>query len=135
MPPPTRWMDLTFQARGPAFQPRRLSLPWLDAFHAGEVATFGGSRGRPVAFGCAVYRVPDDPTAAATPGEFAAACEHLATLMPALRAAGATDFILHVHHPFVERCTLELTRREVQALAALDCHLFFVGQPVDGHGG
>jgi hypothetical protein len=44
------------------------------------------------------------------------------------RAAGATEFILQMFRTFHGQCNEEFTRKELQMLAALDCHFFYVAR-------
>lgn len=126
-----RWIRYAFSARGPSFRPRDMTLSFAAAFHAGEEATFGGRRGEVVSYGAALYDVPDDRQRESRESDLALACAHLSALLPAFRAAGATEFILHIHRRFRQRCAEEFSRSDIRALAELDCHVFFVGEPLD----
>jgi hypothetical protein len=119
--------EYVFQASGPEFHPRSLSLGFIDAFDPGEVATFGPHAGSPAPLGSARYAPPDDRRG--TGSALEAFTEYLAEIQPQLRAAGATAFILHVTRTFTGVCREELTRRELQAIARLDCHLFYSASP------
>jgi hypothetical protein len=127
-PPVAPWCALVFQATGPGFRPGRMGLAFSHAFEPGDVATFGDRQGQKVDFGAALYPVPDDPAAGPRDSGLASALTHLASLLPVFRAAGAEDFVLHMHRIFKDQCNEELTRKELQLLAALGCHLFFTAR-------
>jgi hypothetical protein len=118
-----------FQASGPGFRPSTLAIAFSAAYDPGEVATFGTFAGQPAPRGSALYIAPATLSGSGSRLEQLAA--HLAVIQPALRAAGATDFILHVTHHGATSGNFELTRREVTALATLDCHLFYCTEAVD----
>lgn len=120
-----QWRKLFFQASGAEFHPNRMGLAFSNSFEPGAVATFGGHRGQVVAFGGALYQVPNHLPADSRASQLETALAHLAVLLPAFRAAGATKFILHMNRTFQGRYNEEFTRSELQALAALDCHFFY----------
>lgn len=122
------WRALVFQANGPDFRPSRMGLAFSHAFEPGDVATFGGRQGQKVDFGGALYPVPDDPAAGPRDSPLAGALTHLAGLLPAFRTAGAEEFVLHMRRTFQDQCNEELTRHELQLLAALDCHFFYTAR-------
>jgi hypothetical protein len=122
------WRKLHFQARGLQFYPLRTGLNFVHAFDPGAVATFGGSQGHVVNFGSALYAVPDNIPCAPRESWLASALVHLATLLAAFRAAGASEFVLHMHRRLEGECNEEFTRKELQLLASLDCHLFYVAR-------
>lgn len=129
-----RWITLYFQATGAHFQPFETGLSWAASFAPGTEASFGGRKGKVVAHGGALYRVPDGLPTEPGKSAYETAFAHLAALQPALRTAGATDFVLHLRKasagPFLE----EFTRSELRCLAALDCHLFIASRPDGGDG-
>ena len=113
-----------FQARGSAFHPRAAGLKFVESFEPGALATFGGSRGTVVPYGAALYAVPNLPHTDRQ-SDFHAVFTHLQSVLPALRNAGATEFILHLHRAFPSQCNEEFTREELRLLASLDCHFFY----------
>jgi hypothetical protein len=119
-----------FQARGSGFRPSATGLNIAQSFEPGSQATFGGSRGTVVSFGAALYAVPalshNDRES-----DFHAVFAHLQSILPALRKAGATEFILHLRRNFPAECNEEFTREELRMLASLDCHLFYEARRVD----
>jgi len=120
--------SLSLQASGLHFQPSQVPLALSASFAPNTTASFGGSVGRVVAFGSALYAVPPDLPCGPRDSYFEVAFAHLAELLPAFRSAGATEFVLHLHRRFARECHEEFTRRELQALASLDCHLFYVAR-------
>lgn len=123
-----QWRKLSFQANGPDFHPGGMGLVFSESFEPGTVATFGGHRGQLVSFGGALYRVPDNLPQAPRDSQFEVAFAHLAQLVPAFRAAGATKFILHMERTFQGQCTEEFTQSELRMLLALDCPFFYVAR-------
>jgi hypothetical protein len=119
-----------FHARGSAFQPRATGLTFVESFEPGSVATFGGNRGTVVPYGSAMYAVPDLQPAERQ-SDLSAVFIHLQSILPSLRKAGATEFILHMHRVFPSQCNEEFTREEIRLLASLDCHLFYVARHSD----
>lgn len=122
------WRKLFFQATGPGFRPGQTGLTFVHAFDPDTVATFGGSQGQVVTFGGALYAVPTDISQGVRDSYLAAALVHLATLMGGFRVAGATQFVLHMHRTLAGACNEEFTRNELQLLASLDCHFFYVAR-------
>lgn len=110
-----------FQASGPDFRPGMLAIPFSAAYGAGEIATFGIAAGEAARRGSALYIPPSVLPGTGSALERVAA--HLATLQPALRDAGAMDFVLHMTSHGTTSGNFEFSRRELAALAALDCHL------------
>src|SRR4051812_21395399 len=102
----------SFQARGAAFRASATGLNFSESFEPGSTATFGGSRGTVVPFGAALYVVPELPCDSKE-SEFYAVFTHLHSLLPTLRNAGATEFILHLRREFASQCNEEFTREEL----------------------
>ena len=117
-----------FQATGPNFRPAQVGLDFAQQFDSGSVATFGGSRGQVVPFGGALYPVPTSPSASSRDSELRVALVHLNQLISAFRAAGASEFALHIDRRFQGQCNEEFTRAELQMLASLGCHVFYVAR-------
>jgi hypothetical protein len=107
-----------------------MALTFAASFEPGSVATFGGSRGTVVPFGAALYDIPELPRLNRE-SDFHAVFTHLRSLVPSFRNAGATEFVLHLQRRFVSHCAEEFTREELQLLASLDCHLFYVARHTD----
>ena len=127
------WRKYAFQASGPDFHPGQTGLEFSHSFEPGAVASFGGRRGQVVPFGAALYEVPNDVRVEPRQSHFAAVLSHLLQLLAPLRAAGATEFVLHMHRTVDRLCNEEFARQELQLLALLGCHLFYVARkPGDG---
>lgn len=120
--------ELKFQAKGPGFQPSRVNLPFSHAFAPGSMATFGGWQGSIANFGAALYVVPVNLPASPGESDLTAALKHLASLLPLFQAAGADEFVLHLHRQYEVHCNEEFTRRELALLSSLGCHLFYQAQ-------
>ncbi|NJD24055.1 MAG: hypothetical protein FIB06_01470 [Betaproteobacteria bacterium] len=112
-----------FQASGPDFRPSSLAITFAAAHDPGEIATFGAFAGQCAPRGSALYIAPAVIAGSGSPLERLA--EHLAIIQPALRSAGATDFVLHVTSHGTASGNVEFSRRELAALAVLDCHIFY----------
>jgi hypothetical protein len=112
----------TFQARGSGFHPSAAGLDFVQSFEPGSQATFGGSRGTVVSFGAALYAVPE-LSRNGRESHFHTVFVHLHSVLPALRKAGATEFILHLRRDFSSERNEEFTREELRMLASLDCLL------------
>jgi hypothetical protein len=52
--------EFVFQATGLHFDPRAMSLAFVESFVPGAVATFGGKRGTVAGYGGALYKVAND---------------------------------------------------------------------------
>lgn len=115
---------LLFQAEGAEFRPSGMGLPLAKVFNPGEVKTFGGRAGHVVGHGGATFRVPDGLACGADESQYEAAINHLPELLPAIRTAGATDFILHMRRTCPSLCNWEFTPAELHLLASLGCHYF-----------
>lgn len=122
------WYEFHFQARGAQFYPMRTGLRFLHAFNPGGVATFGGSQGHVVNFGSSLYSVPGGLPCGPMESRLTSVLAHLVTLLAAFREAGASEFVLHMHRRLEGECHEEFTRKELQLLASLDCHLFYVAR-------
>ncbi len=123
-----QWRTLLFQATGLVFRPRETGLVFARSFDPGMVATFGGRLGSVVEFGGALYRIPDNLPETRSQSQYEVAFAHLLQLLPAFRAAGATDFILHMHRTCNGLGNEEFTRAELQLLASLGCHFFYAAR-------
>ena len=123
-----QWRTLLFQATGRAFRPRETGLLLSKSFEPGMAATFGGRQGNVVDFGGALYRVPDNLPEMRSQSQYEVAFAHLLQLLPAFRAAGATDFVLHMHRTCPAQCNEEFTCAELQILASLGCHFFYAAR-------
>ena len=117
-----------FQATGPGFHPWQAGLTFSQSFEPGTVATFGGTSGRVAHFGGALYVVPDEIECQPRQSHYAAVFAHLSQVLAPLRAAGATEFVLHMHRTFGGACNEEFTREELRLLASLGCHFFYVAR-------
>jgi hypothetical protein len=122
------WRKFSFQASGPKFYPGQTGLEFSQSFEPGGVATFGGHRGLVVQFGAALYTVPAELECEPRQSHFAAVLAHLSKVRASLRAAGAVEFVLHMHRTVREACNEEFTQEELQLLASLGCHLFYVAR-------
>ncbi|WP_143006590.1 hypothetical protein [Aquimonas voraii] len=91
-------------------------------------ATFGGRSGDVVEYGGAIYRVPDNLPEARDQSQYEVAFDHLLQLLPAFRAAGASNFVLHMLRTCAGQCNEEFTRAELQGLASLNCHFFYAAR-------
>jgi hypothetical protein len=121
---------LKFQARGTFFRPSAMALPFVESFEPGSIATFGSNRGTVVPYGSAMYLIPEFAHSDRD-SNLTVALNHLHSLVPAFRDAGASEFILHIHRIFASRCNEEFTRGELHLLASLDCHLFYQARGSD----
>lgn len=122
------WRKYSFQASGTDFHPSQTGLLFSHSFEPGSMATFGGRRGQFVPFGSALYEVPADVSVEPRQSYFAAVLSHLLQVLASLRSAGATDFVLHMNRTCNNVCNEEFTRQELQLLAMLGCHLFYVAR-------
>lgn len=116
---------LYFQATGTLFEPANTGLAFVASYRPGTPATFGGRRGKVLNQGGALYQVPEGLASEPGRSDYEIAFAHLGAILPVLRAAGATDFILHLRKISpAGRFAEELTRSELRGLHELDCQLF-----------
>ena len=82
----------------------------------GAIGTRGRYRGIPLPAGSASFDVPETEKAG---------IRHLHglvfPLVPALRAAGATDFFIHITYHFDDQCALGFDSDELKLLAEFGC--------------
>ena len=123
---------LVFQAFGKNFHATRFARENVEAFDAGQVATFGRYQGTVAQHGAA--RFHQTLYCSGTESVMIRFCREMAALQVSMRAHGADSFILYAYRDFTHECNEELTRQEPQEIAQLDCHLFYSARKVD-HGG
>jgi hypothetical protein len=108
--------QISFVAGGDTFRPSTIDAPFSEAEDPGAIGKLGRYRGVPVPAGSATFSVPESEKdgirylhALAFP------------LMPILRAAGATDFFIHITYHYDKQCALGFDSEELQMLAEFGC--------------
>jgi|SRR5882724_8701751 len=101
---------------GDTFHPSTIDAPFSEVEDPGAIGKRGRYRGVPVPSGSATFSVPESEKdgiqylhALAFP------------LMPVLRAAGATDFFIHITYHCDNQCALGFDAEEMQMLTAFGC--------------
>ena len=108
--------QISFIAGGDTFRPSTIDAPFSEAEDPGAIAKLGRYRGVPVPAGSACFDVPESEQ------DGIRYLHRLAfPLMPMLRAAGATDFFIHITYHHGEQCTLGFDAEELQMLADFGC--------------
>ncbi len=108
--------QISFGAGGETFRPSTVSAPFAEAEDPGAIAKRGRYRGLPVPAGSAIFSVPESEK------EGVRYLHALVfPLMPVLRAAGATDFFIHITYHHDEQCSLGFDAEEMRMLAEFGC--------------
>lgn len=112
-------LTYTLRAAGDAFSPAaaevRCGLRFTEKGERGETAATGRYRGRPLPYGWAELRSPDD-TGGGPGAPFVRAASALAV---ASAESGATECALHIDVAFREQCNFEMSRESIAALAEI----------------
>ena len=108
--------QISFVAGGGTSRPSTIDAPFSEAEDPGTIGKLGRYRRVPVPAGSATFSVPESEKdgirylhALAFP------------LMPVLRAAGATDFFIHITYHYDQQCALGFDSEELQMLAEFGC--------------
>ena len=119
---------ILFQASGTNFQPSSINYPFAEAFDPGQLATFGNELGSASTRGSATIRAP-----AAMPdeSEISGLCHEVSSVLERMKAAGANQFIFWIRRSNNDQCNEEISRMELQQIAALNCHLFFSARKLE----
>ena len=83
--------QISFVASGESFRPSTVDAPFSECEDPGDIGKLGRYRGVPLPSGSATFSVPESE-------EQGIRFLHrtVSPLMPVLRAAGATDFFIHI---------------------------------------
>ncbi len=110
--------QISLVASGEAFRPSTMSAPFAEAEDPGALGKLGRYRGLPVPAGSASFYVPESEK------EGIRYLHALVfPLMPTLRAAGATDFFIHITYHHDEQCSLGFDAEELRMLAEFGCEV------------
>lgn len=108
--------QISLVASGETFRPSTMSAPFAKAEDPGAIGKSGRYRGVPVPEGSATFDVPE------TEKEGIRYLHSLVyPLMPRLRAAGATDFFIHITYHHDGQCSLGFDTEELRMLAEFGC--------------
>lgn len=108
--------QISFVAVGQAFRPSTVEAAFSEREDPGEMGKRGRYRGVPVPVGSATFCVPESEG-------IRYLHETVAPLLPALRAAGATEFFIHITYHHDGQCALGFTAEEMRMLADLGCEV------------
>ncbi len=101
---------------GDMFRPSTIDAPFSEAEDPGAIGKLGRYRGVPVPEGSASFYVPESEQ------DGIRYLHRLAfPLMPVLRAAGATEFFIHITYHHDEQCALGFDSEDLQMLADFGC--------------
>jgi len=110
--------QISLVASGDSFRPSTVSAPFSEAEDPGATGKIGRHRGVPVPSGSASFDVPE------TEQDGIRYLHRLFfPLMPALRAAGATDFFIHITYHYDQQCALGFDSDELRLLAEFGCQV------------
>src|SRR5688572_19636042 len=93
--------QISFVASGDTFRPSAVDAPFSDREDPGEIGKRGRYRGVPVPGGSATISVPETEEEGVRYLHDA-----VSPLLPVLRAAGATDFFIHITYHHDDQCAL-----------------------------
>jgi hypothetical protein len=110
--------QISFVASGETFRPSTVSAPFSEAEEPGAIGRIGRYRGVPVPFGSASFDVPETE-----PDGIRYLHRLVFPLMTALRAAGATDFFIHITYDYHRQCALGFDSNELRMLAEFGCQV------------
>ena len=113
--------QVTFTALGARFFPSKVSAAYSKAHDPGVIGQLGRYRGQPVPYGVASFDAPEEEKE-----KIVYLHRVVFPLLPALRAAGADDFSLHITYKYENQCSIGFSKEEIRLIAELDCDV-----PVD----
>lgn len=120
--------DVSLHVYGEKFKPSKVSFPFSYASDVGEVGIRGKFKGIPTPFGHATIHAPET-NAYGRP--ISVVCEIGLNLLPELKAAGATEFVLWVLREYEVQCNEELKPDEIALIARLGCSLCYSAYQVE----
>ena len=103
-------------ASGESFRPSAVSAPFSETEEPGAIGRRGRYRGVPVPAGSASFDVPENEQ-----DGIGYLHRQVYPLMPALRAAGATDFFVQITYHYDQQCALGFGSDELRLLAEFGC--------------
>ena len=110
--------QISLVVSGESFRPSAVSAPFSETEEPGAIGTRGRYRGVPVPSGSASFDVP------VTEQDGIRYLHRLVfPLLPALRAAGATDFFIHITYHCEQQCALGFDSDELRLLADFGCQV------------
>lgn len=110
--------QISLVASGAGFRPSTVSAPFSETEEPGAIGTRGRYRGIPVPVGSASFHVPE------TEQDGIRYLHRLVfPLLPALRAAGATDFSIRITYDYEQQCALGFDSDELRLLADFECQV------------
>ena len=108
--------QISLVVSGDSFRPSTIDAPFSETEDPGAIGKRGRYRGVPVPGGSAGFDVPE------TELDGIRYLHRLAfPLLPVLRAAGATDFFIHITYHYDQQCTLAFDAEEARMLAEFGC--------------
>lgn len=110
--------QISFVAVGQAFRPSTVEAAFSEREDPGEMGKRGRYRGVPVPVGSATFCVPESESEG-----IRYLHETVVPLLPVLRAAGATEFFIHITYHHDGQCALGFTAEEMRMLADLGCEV------------
>ncbi|HEY4415377.1 MAG TPA: hypothetical protein VGO57_06765 [Verrucomicrobiae bacterium] len=101
---------------GDDFRPSLVDAPFSEAEDPGTIGKLGRYRGVPTPYGSANFDVPETE-----PNGIRYLYKLAFPWLPALRAAGATDFDIHITYHYDVQCALAFGEDEMKLLAEFGC--------------
>lgn len=108
--------QISFVASGQAFRPSAVNAPFSDCEEPGEIGKRGRYRGVPVPVGSATISVPEGQQ-----DGLRYLHETVSPLLPVLRAAGATEFFVHITYHHDGQWALGFSAEEMRMIADFGC--------------
>lgn len=121
--------QFVFQASGKNFSATEFLQKNSGKPDAREVSTLGNFEGRIVPHNAILIQLTADHKSKES--LIVQVCNEIAFFQEELRSSGADNFILFIRRKFTYECNEEFSRRELQAIARLDCDLFYTARPSD----
>ena len=107
---------ISLHIQGDSFKPSQVDYDFFYQIDVGEVGIHGRYKNQPTPYGRAEIFLP-----AGDGRQIEALCEVGLRLMPLLKIAGATNFVIQVLRDYEQQCNEELSPREIAIMADLGC--------------
>jgi len=116
-----RWI-VSFEMWGEDFHPSKVSFAFTKQHDPGIIGTRGRYRGQPVPYGSASYQVPASVRNA---DRIKYIVETIEPVLPAIRAAGCTDWHISIGRFYYAQCNEEYSLKELQMITRLGCGFIY----------
>lgn len=108
--------QVTFSVQGDHFKPSEVKAPYASSHDPGVIGKLGRYRGIPVPYGAASFDAPGEEEE-----KIAFLHRIIHPLIPALKAAGAESFWMHITYHYDCQCAIGFSKEEMRMISELEC--------------